>query len=286
MTIQSSLNYQKQFFTDFSEAWEQRSTYHLYKGIDETAENLRLELEEAPGYILAYDKTAETELQTFLQQDLIKFIRGHIPFFDVADNGIVFFGDWYHRREFGRLNVFTRVIDQYTENQRTILPQLEAFAEDPDHYLDLQIEAMRKQTYTEVNRLHNQLEAAEAEDPSTTATDQPASTGTTIRGLFNKFIDPGTDEDDTAAKPAPQRRRGANQDTGKLKAQFDEAKDQADSTFDAKKRSLQVSAAITRYEYQAVMSTYSSVAQFENVLANLREDFMRALELEGEQANA
>ncbi|MFD1430843.1 SbcC family exonuclease [Lacticaseibacillus mingshuiensis] len=278
MTIQSSLTYQKQFFNDFSDAWDKRSTYRLYKGIDTTAENLRLELAETPGYILAYDKTGENELHDFLQADLIKFLRGHIPFFEVADNGQVFFGDWFHRREFGRLNVFTRSIDQVTESQRTILPQLEAFSEDPDHYLDLQLEAMRKHVYAEVNTLSNQLESLEAEAPAQPTRQNPTSS---FRGLIKNFIDP--DDDD---KPAPTPRRASAPDQSKLRSRFDAAKAEADSEFDAKKRQIQVAAAITRYEYQAVMNTYSSVAQFENILTSLRDDFMRALELKEEQANA
>lgn len=284
MTIQSSLTYQKQFFNDFSKAWEDHSTYRLYKGIDDTAENLRLEIEEAPGYILAYDKTAENELKSFLQKDFVKFLRGHIPFFEVSDNGQVFFGDWFHRREFGRLNVFTRSINQYTEAQRAILPQLEAFAEDPDHYLDVQIEAMRKQTYSEVNRLHNQLEAIQAEQP---VQDKPAGTsnaGSTLRGLFKNFVDPNDDED--ADEPAQPQRRASQPNADKVKAALDDAKTKADTEFDSQKRQLQVTAAITRYEYQAVMNTYSSVSEFEDVLASLKDDYMRATELEGEQANA
>ena len=61
MTIQSSLDYQTKFFTDFAKAWADHSTFRLYQGIDTTAENLRLELSDAPGYILAYDKSAQRE---------------------------------------------------------------------------------------------------------------------------------------------------------------------------------------------------------------------------------
>lgn len=49
MTIQSSLDYQTKFFTDFAKAWADHSTFRLYQGIDTTAENLRLELSDAPG---------------------------------------------------------------------------------------------------------------------------------------------------------------------------------------------------------------------------------------------
>ncbi|MFD1486222.1 SbcC family exonuclease [Lacticaseibacillus baoqingensis] len=282
MTVESSLNYQQTFFNEFSDAWAKQSTYHLYKGIDQTAETLRLEVSETPGYILAYDKGAQDELQAFLQRSFITFLRQHIPFFEVADDGRVFFGDWYHRREFGSLSVFDRSIDQLTPEQRNILPQLEAFAQDPDHYLDNQIEALRKDVYRSVNDLHNQLEAATVEAPSAPSRSTTAP-GNSFRGLLKNFIDPD-DDDTSASEPTPQpRRRSAPAD---LKARFDAAKAQADSEFDAKKRTLQVSAAITRYEYQAVIGTYSSVTQFENVLASLKDDFMRALEVKGDQANA
>ena len=53
MSIETSLTYQKKFFSDFTDAWHKKSRYRLYQGIDATAENLRLDIEEAPGYILA-----------------------------------------------------------------------------------------------------------------------------------------------------------------------------------------------------------------------------------------
>jgi hypothetical protein len=255
----------------------------LYKGIDQTAETLRLEVSETPGYILAYDKGAQDELRAFLQQAFVAFLRQHVPFFEVSDDGHVFFGDWYHRREFGSLSAFERNIDQLTPEQRNILPQLEAFAQDPDHYLDNQIEALRKDVYQHVNDLHNQLEAATAEAPAAPSRGTSTSGGS-FRGLLKNFIDPDDDSTETPdPTPTPRRRQSA---PAELKARFDAAKAQADSDFDAKKRTLQVTAAITRYEYQAVIGTYSSVTQFENVLANLKDDFMRALEVKGDKANA
>lgn len=122
----------------------------------------------------------------FLAGDLIKFLREHIPFFEVTDDGRVFFGDWYHRREFGQLSVFARTINQVTPEQQVILPQLEAFAADPDNYLDHQVDALQKKLYQEVNRLHAKLESAQAEP---VAAPQPSS-GSTLRGLFKNFIDP------------------------------------------------------------------------------------------------
>lgn len=284
MTVESSLNYQQTFFSDFGTAWDKRSTFRLYQGIDTTATNLRLELNETPGYILAYDKDAQEELRVFLQKAFVAFLREHIPFFEVADDGRVFFGDWYHRREFGQLSVFTRTIDQVTSEERNILPQLVAFAEDPDHYLDNQLEALRKDIYRQVNDLHNQLEAASVEEPT-----QPARTATTtggsFRGLLKNFIDPDDDADDAPSEPTPQPSRHKPVPAN-LKQRFDDAKADADAEFDAKKRTMQVSAAITRYEYQAVIGTYSSITQFENILTNLKSDFMRALEAKEDKRNA
>ena len=129
MTVEASLNYQQIFFNDFATAWSDWSTYRLYQGIDKTASTLRLEVTETPGYILAYDKNAQDELNDFLQAAFVKFLREHVPFFEVSDDGQVFFGDWYHRRQFGQLSVFTRTIDQATPQERNILPQLMAFAQ-------------------------------------------------------------------------------------------------------------------------------------------------------------
>lgn len=278
MTVESSLNYQRSFFNDFADAWAKRSTFKLYQGIDKTASTLRLEVSETPGYILAYDKGAQDELRTFLQKAFVVFLREHVPFFEVSDDGRVFFGDWYHRRQFGVLSIFTRTIDQTTAEERNIMPQLNAFAQDPDHYLDNQLEALRKDIYRGVNDLHNQLEAAEVEAPA-----QPTRTttsGGSLRGLLKNFIDPDDEEEDTPMPSQPTRRR--SQAPADLKQRFDAAKAAADAEFDAKKRAMQVSAAITRYEYQAVIGTYSSITQFENILANLQDDFMRALEVKEE----
>ena len=284
MTVESSLTYQQTFFEDFGTAWADRATYRLYQGIDKTATNLRLELDETPGYILAYDKDAQEELREFLQAAFVAFLREHIPFFDVTDDGRVFFGDWYHRREFGQLGVFTRTIDQNTSEERNILPQLVAFAEDPDHYLDNQLEALRKDIYRQVNDLHDQLEAASVEEEP-----QPAkttsTTGGSFRGLLKNFIDPDDDDDDTPAPATPTLHRRKPAPDG-LKQRLEAAKAAADDEFDTKKRTMQVSAAITRYEYQAVISTYSSITQFENILANLKSDFMRTLKVKEDNHNA
>ncbi|WP_407895445.1 SbcC family exonuclease [Lacticaseibacillus sp. N501-2] len=273
MTVEASLTYQQNFFNDFAQAWRDQSTYRLYQGIDKTASSLRLEVTETPGYILAYDKGAQDELHDFLQKAFVAFLREHVPFFEVSDDGKVYFGDWYHRRQFGQLSVFTRTIDQATPQERNILPQLVAFAQDPEHYLDNQLEALRKNIYQTVNDLHNQLEAASVEEPTQPSRSTNSASGS-FRGLLKNFIDPDDDEDEPAPTQPTRRRTQAPAD---LKQRFDEAKAQADSEFDAKKRAMQVSAAITRYEYQAVVSSYSSISQFENILANLKADFMKAL---------
>lgn len=274
MTVEASLTYQQTFFNDFAKAWQDQSTYRLYQGIDKTASSLRLEVTETPGYILAYDKGAQDELHDFLQKAFVAFLREHVPFFEVSDDGQVYFGDWYHRRQFGQLSVFTRTIDQATPQERNILPQLVAFAQDPEHYLDNQLEALRKNIYQTVNDLHNQLEAASVEETVQPTRSTNSASGS-FRGLLKNFIDPDDDEEETPAPAQTTRRRV--QAPADLQQRFNDAKAQADSEFDAKKRAMQVSAAITRYEYQAVVSSYSSISQFENILANLKADFMKAL---------
>ena len=60
MSIEASLTYQKKFFNDFTDAWHKKSRYRLYQGLDATAENLRLDIEETPGYILATNFSAKS----------------------------------------------------------------------------------------------------------------------------------------------------------------------------------------------------------------------------------
>lgn len=276
MSIAASLTYQKKFFNDFTDAWHKKSRYRLYQGLDATAENLRLDIEETPGYILAYDKNAQAELHDFLQIGLIDFLRQHIPFFEVNDQGTVYFGNWYHRREFGHINVILRAITQSADEQRRILPQLEAFSDDPDHYLDRQLDAMRKEVYRDVDSLHTQIDNLEAENAPERGQASQGNSG--FRGLLKNFIDPSDDDQASPSQPSG--------DASRLKAQFDKEKLTADDIFDKRKRELEVSAAITRYEFQAVMGTYSSVAEFENILANLKDDFMQSLKLEGGRTHA
>jgi hypothetical protein len=293
MSVETSLAYQQQFFTAFAKAWSDKSDYRLYKGIDDTARTLRLDIHEVPGYVLAYDKSAQEELHHYLRKNLISWLREYIPFFEVADDGRVFFGDWYHRREFGRLDVFAREIMHQDEDQRAILPHLQEFAADPDHYLDVQVEQLRKACYQHATDLHSQLETLEADnaDPDTTRQNAPAASGSTttrLRGLLKNFMDPDADTSDDAKEEAPAtptRHAYHGVDINRVRAQFQEAKEAADAEFDAKKRSLQVAAAVTRYEYQAVLTTYSSIDQFINILSNLPKDYTQALKKAEEDAS-
>lgn len=277
MSVENSLAYQQKFFSDFASAWEDHSYYRLYTGIDHTAENLRLDIHEVPGYVLAYDKSAQQELHHFLRDNLIKWLRQAIPFFEISDDGRIFFGDWYHRREFGSLDVFARSIVHQNEAQQDILPHLSQFAQDPDHYLDSQIERLRKTTYQHATDLHSRLEALEAQqDEPVQEEERPSSSGSGFRGLLKNFIDP--EESTTQGAPKPSRHAlTGGADITQVRRQFEAAKEEADRQFDSDKRQMQVAAAVTRYEYQAVMNHYSSIDQFINALTNLRVNYMKAL---------
>lgn len=80
MSIEASLTYQKKFFNDFTDAWHKKSRYRLYQGLDATAENLRLDIEETPGYILAYDKTHRRNCMIFCRSVLLIFCASTSPF--------------------------------------------------------------------------------------------------------------------------------------------------------------------------------------------------------------
>lgn len=279
MSVEKSLAYQQKFFNDFATAWQDHSNYRLYKGIDDTAATLRLDIHEVPGYILAYDKSAQEELHDDLRGNFIQWLRQYVPFFEVSDDGRVFFGDWYHRREFGSLDVFGREIIHQNEEQQSIMPQLQNFAKDPDHYLDDQIERLRRRIYQEATDLHSQIEALESQDDGDSSSSAPAAGAASggFRGLLKNFIDPDDAPDDSQRTTQPSRRNLRGGDINHLRTQLAAAKESADSKFDGEKRQLQVSAAVTRYEYQAVMNQYSSIDQFINILANLRVDYMKAL---------
>ncbi|WP_056969708.1 hypothetical protein [Lacticaseibacillus thailandensis] len=303
MSVETSLKYQQDFFEHFAAAWADQSTYRIYQGIDNTAANLRLDPHDVPGYILAYDKQAEQELMTFLQQHLVSWLRDHIPFFDVTDDGRVFFGDWYHRRQFGRLDVINRTILHQTDDQRAIMPQLYDFADHQATYLDDQLEDMRRNVYQQATDLHNQLETLEADQAgdseastggrvASNAASSSANNGSGLRGLLRNFIDPdepdGDAPEEQPVRPARQpQRRGNGLDINRIRRQFDQAKAAADKAFDSQKRQLQVAAAVTNYEYQAVTKEYDTVADFANVLTSMADDYMQALKAdEGGQHNA
>lgn len=291
MSVETSLAYQQNFFTNFAAAWADKSDYRLYTGIDSTARTLRLDIHEVPGYVLAFDKSAQEELHHYLRKNFIAWLREHIPFFEVTDDGRVFFGDWYHRREFGRIDVFAREIMHQDDAQHAIMPHLQEFAQNPEHYLDDQIERLRKECYQHTTALHNQLETLEADTAEQNGSHpRPATTATgtnRLRGLLKNFMDPDAEADNEPDAPAaaPTRHSYHGVDINRVRAQFQEAKEAADAEFDAKKRALQVAAAVTRYEYQAVLDTYSSVDQFINILGNLAKDYTRALKQTEEAAN-
>ena len=135
---------------------------------------------------------------------------------------------------------------------------------------------MRKEVYRDVDSLHTQIDNLEAENAPERGQATQGNSG--FRGLLKNFIDPSDDDQASPSQPSG--------DASRLKAQFDKEKLTADDIFDKRKRELEVSAAITRYEFQAVMGTYSSVAEFENILANLKDDFMQSLKLEGGRTHA
>ncbi len=141
---------------------------------------------------------------------------------------------------------------------------------------DRQLDAMRKEVYRDVDSLHTQIDNLEAENAPERGQATQGNSG--FRGLLKNFIDPSDDDQASPSQPSG--------DASRLKAQFDKEKLTADDIFDKRKRELEVSAAITRYEFQAVMGTYSSVAEFENILANLKDDFMQSLKLEGGRTHA
>ncbi|WDF83023.1 SbcC family exonuclease [Lacticaseibacillus pabuli] len=292
MSVENSLAYQQKFFGEFAKAWQDHSYYRLYAGIDKTAETLRLDIHEVPGYILAYDKSAQKELRHFLQSNLVDWLREYVPFFEVSDDGHVYFGDWYHRREFGSLDVFARSIVHQSESQQAILPHLSQFAQDPDHYLDDQIEHLRKEVYQRATDLHARLENLETseDEPEELQQRSSSNSGSGFRGLLKNFIDPddAPSSSNSSNGDAPKKRPLSNtNEISQVRTQFEDAKDDADQRFDAEKRQLQVDAAVTRYEYQAVMNRYSSIDQFINILTNLRKDYMKALKAaEEERQNA
>ncbi|MFD0898218.1 hypothetical protein [Loigolactobacillus binensis] len=274
MDIEKSLDYQKRFFTNFAAAWQDHSDLDLYRGIDATADALRLDLSEVPGYILAYDKQAQAELRAYLQKGLVEWLQTYIPFFEVSADGIVMFGDWYHRRQFGVLDVWTRQIMQYSETERQILPDLETYAKDPKNYLKKRLASLHDDVFADADHLQSQLEkaqAAVAAEPDAATRSSRERTGGGFKGLMKNFIDqPETNES------VPQSTSDTSE-VASLQSHLNTARAEAQARYDEEKRQLQVEAAVTNYEYQAIIGQYSSLKQFENSLQHIADSYMASL---------
>ncbi|MFC6171675.1 hypothetical protein [Loigolactobacillus jiayinensis] len=276
MDIEKSLDYQKRFFTNFAAAWQDHSDLDLYRGIDATADALRLDLSEVPGYILAYDKQAQSELRAYLQKGLIEWLQTYIPFFEVSADGIVMFGDWYHRRQFGVLDVWTRQIMQYSEAERQILPDLETYAADPENYLKKRLASLHDDAYSEADHLQSRLEkaqAAVAAEPDAPTRSNRDRAGGGFKGLMKNFID--QPEEDAATTPVQPS--GDGSEVATLQSQLSAARAEAQARYDEEKRQIQVESAVTNYEYQAIISQYSSLKQFENSLQHISDSYMASL---------
>lgn len=274
MDIEKSLDYQKRFFTNFAAAWQDHSDLDLYRGIDATADALRLDLSEVPGYILAYDKQAQSELHAYLQKGLVEWLQTYIPFFEVSADGIVMFGDWYHRRQFGVLDVWTRQIMQYSDAERQILPDLETYAADPENYLKKRLANLHDEAYSEADHLQSRLEqaqAAVAAEPDALTRSSRERSGGGFKGLMKNFIDQPEDE------AAPQSSQTDSSEVASLQSQLKDARAEAQARYDEEKRQIQVEAAVTNYEYQAIISQYSSLQQFENSLQHIADSYMASL---------
>lgn len=274
MDIEKSLDYQKRFFTNFAAAWQDHSDLDLYRGIDATADALRLDLSEVPGYILAYDKQAQSELRAYLQKGLVEWLQTYIPFFEVSADGIVMFGDWYHRRQFGVLDVWTRQIMQYSDAERQILPDLETYAADPENYLKKRLANLHDEAYSEADHLQSRLEqaqAAVAAEPDALTRSSRERSGGGFKGLMKNFIDQPEDE------AAPQSSQTDSSEVASLQSQLKAARAEAQARYDEEKRQIQVEAAVTNYEYQAIISQYSSLQQFENSLQHIADSYMASL---------
>lgn len=274
MDIEKSLDYQKRFFTNFAAAWQDHSDLDLYRGIDATADALRLDLSEVPGYILAYDKQAQSELRAYLQKGLVEWLQTYIPFFEVSADGIVMFGDWYHRQQFGVLDVWTRQIMQYSDAERQILPDLETYAADPENYLKKRLANLHDEAYSEADHLQSRLEqaqAAVAAEPDALTRSSRERSGGGFKGLMKNFIDQPEDE------AAPQSSQTDSSEVASLQSQLKAARTEAQARYDEEKRQIQVEAAVTNYEYQAIISQYSSLQQFENSLQHIADSYMASL---------
>ncbi|KRK33207.1 hypothetical protein [Loigolactobacillus bifermentans] len=295
MNIKKCLDYQKQFFTDFAQAWQKRSDLDLYQMIDTTAKSLRLEVSEVPAYILAYDKEAQNELEAYLQKGLTHWLRQDIPFFEIDARGVIMFGDWYHRRQFGRLDVWNRQMIQNTPNQQQILPELERYASDSETYLEDRLQRLHDELFTDVKDLEHDLERAQtaAETAQTEVHSrisrerpQPQNGTGRLKSLFGFGDEPEEQPEPVApVTPAPSKPVNTTQIMD-LKNRLRTAKSDAEVEFDDQKRQIEVEVAVIRYEYQAIMNHYSSIEQFENALAHISESYLAALSEKGADQDA
>jgi hypothetical protein len=294
MNIKKCLDYQKQFFTDFAQAWQKRSDLDLYQMIDTTAKSLRLEVSEVPAYILAYDKEAQNELEAYLQKGLTHWLRQDIPFFEIDSRGVIMFGDWYHRRQFGSLDVWNRQIIQNTPNQQHILPELERYASDSDTYLEDRLQRLHDELFADVKDLEHDLEraqsaaeTAQAEVHSRISRERPQPQNGTgrLKSLFGFGDEPEEPEPVAPVTPTPSKPVNTTQIMD-LKNRLRTAKSDAEAEFDDQKRQIEVEVAVIRYEYQAIMNHYSSIDQFENALAHISESYLDALSEKGADQDA
>ncbi|KRN27993.1 hypothetical protein IV38_GL001834 [Lactobacillus selangorensis] len=281
MDTEQCLNHQKRFFTDFAQAWQDRSDLNLYDGIDATADSLRLEISEVPDYILAYDKQAESELESYLQEGLVKWLAEYLPFFEISPNGIVMFGDWYHRRQFGVLDVWQRRIVQTNEEQRAIIPELQELSTDPDNYLQSQLNDLHNRIYEKADALKRELDASHSDDPEAPASaaadnersrTQQKTRSTGFKNFFQDFME-GDDSEVAATNEAEHH------DTKDLQQQYDEAKQTADQRYNQQQRQVQVESAVVRYEYQAVVAQYPSMKDFMQALNEMPARYMDSLKV-------
>lgn len=295
MEINECLNYQKNFFINFNEAWIKHSDLSLYEQIDSTANNLRMDISEVPEYILAYDQKAQQELHDYLQSGLIKWLNNYIPFFQVNTNGIVMFGNWYHRERFGILDVWRRKIIQTDVKEQNIIPELEKYSSDPENYLNNRLKHLHNIIYDDANSLklhigeieknkenieqnndNNINEYIEDQDQKT-----HSSSSNRLSNFFASFIDD---------KPKDKEHIKNNIDINEnndleknikelkdLKEKYNVALNNANKNYVDQERILKVQSAVINYEYQAIMNHFDSFNQFVNSLFKMPQKYMEYL---------
>lgn len=295
MKINECLNYQTRFFNNFNQAWQNHSDLMLYKQIDNTAENLRLDISEVPGYILAYDQQAQQELHDYLQEGLIAWLKHYLPFFEINHNGVVMFGNWYHRRRFGVLDTWRRKIIQTNADEQSVIPELEKYAEDPKNYLDNQIKHVHDIVYDDANSLKRRInklekqnnEAPVADETSAAPKEEHPTSSSRLSSFFANLID--DDDKNNKKENTDKHIVTSNHDDNDMQAlqdQYSVALADADERFINQKRAVQVEAAVVNYEYQAIMSEFSSFNQFLNALLKMPQAYTEYLEAqEGVQHN-